>query len=525
MTDMKNIIAIILVVIICSGCVTNTDENYIDNNSEISIFYNSPLLYQKPSRKSDSEIGKSLVSLINSATISIDFSLYGVSGQKEIVNALEDAISRGVKVRGVVDKDIFDKNFYKDTDKFIEDIRRVRTDYYIDIDSYKNQDPKNYNPFWEVPEGYKGYPQMVGYSLPNNQAIIAVHVSKSPSRFTGELMHNKFFVIDSKRVWTGSSNVSNAGTGGYNANIACVINNEYIAKLYEDEFSQMYTDNLYHKNKRSVEEAKRTILEDGTEIQLYFSPQDSTSKTAIIPLIENSKSSIRLPVFYITDMNITAALIDAYERGVDIKVILDASGALSSYTKHEILRAVGIEVKVENWGGKMHMKSMIVDNEYLVIGSMNFSSAGTNKNDENTLIIKSSKYALEVNEIFESLWESIPSEYAYKNPQPESYESINSMTDGIDNDFDKLVDYKDNGNPGDVELPSYQIVPKEDGWNLIKGIEDKNGHRLYILPNSEFYDMFMVNKVNEFYFPSVYEAKEAGFEPFDSDKHSDAIKE
>ena len=59
---------------------------------------------------------------------------------------------------------------------------------------------------------------------------------------------------------------------------------------------------------------------------------------------------------------------------------------------HNFLREKGIQVKVENFGGKMHAKSMIIDDEYFVSGSMNFTKAGEQKNDENTIIVKNTKF-------------------------------------------------------------------------------------------------------------------------------------
>ena len=65
-------------------------------------------------------------------------------------------------------------------------------------------------------------------------------------------------------------------------------------------------------------------------------------------------------------------------------------------------------VKIENWPGKMHMKSMIIDDEKLIIGSMNFTKQGENINDENCLIIKSApELAKKYKEHFLTLWNSI----------------------------------------------------------------------------------------------------------------------
>ena len=53
-------------------------------------------------------------------------------------------------------------------------------------------------------------------------------------------MHNKFFIIDRQYIWTGSANISDTGTGGYNANVIASINSNYLAKHYLIEFEQTH---------------------------------------------------------------------------------------------------------------------------------------------------------------------------------------------------------------------------------------------------------------------------------------------
>jgi len=45
-------------------------------------------------------------------------------------------------------------------------------------------------------------------------------------------------------------------------------------------------------------------------------------------------------------------------------------------------------VKVENFRGKIHAKFMIIDDRFIVSGSINLTKAGNSKNDENTLFIE-----------------------------------------------------------------------------------------------------------------------------------------
>lgn len=519
----KLIITMLLLTIAVVAMVLSlTNKNEKIESPNIKVYYNNPTVFDKPQEKTESEAGKPLVDLINEASTSIDFAIYGVRNQKDVVNALMNAKKRGVIVRGVVDKDIDDVNYYTDTELFIENLVDIKTDYLTDIKSKKNEKEIDENPYWPKPVGFNGPAQCVGYSLKNNKAIVAVQASKEEIKYKGDIMHNKFFIIDNKKVWTGSTNISDSCSGGYNANVACVIENEEIASWYTSEFIQMYENGLFHKDKIKSNDGKvlNAKINEFTEVNVYFSPQDEAMNNGVIKLIKNSEKSINISVFYLTHKDVAGELIRAHNRGVEIKIIIDATSACNGYTKHEILREVGIPVKVENWGGKMHMKSASVDNKYLILGSMNWTSAGDRANDENTLIIKNKKLANEYNQFFEEIWNTIPEKYLNYNPAPESSESINSLTDGIDNDYDGISD-----NEGSVvPLPPYKIVPKEDGYSLIKGVINKNGYAIYVLPNEEYYNGYKVNKTNEGYYPSIEEAKEAGFQRFNyymvNDKNS-----
>ena len=152
-----------------------------------------------------------------------------------------------------------------------------------------------------------------------------------------------------------------------------------------------------------------------------------------------------MPVFLITDKDITTALISAKKRGVDVKVIVDAVNAKGKASKHQILRNNGILVKTENYAGKLHSKSIIIDDKYVVIGSMNFSYSGNYKNDENLIVIKNREVAVFYRKFFEYLWGKIYNFWLTHDVSAESIYSIGSCSDGIDNDFDGKIDSEDEG--------------------------------------------------------------------------------
>ena len=80
------------------------------NSSQIKLLFNDPNDFSSPEPSCSSDLCSALLAEIQSAKKSIDFAIYGMRGQKAIFNALLAAKDRGVKLRGVVDKDTENKN-------------------------------------------------------------------------------------------------------------------------------------------------------------------------------------------------------------------------------------------------------------------------------------------------------------------------------------------------------------------------------------------------------------------------------
>ena len=164
----------------------------------------------------------------------------------------------------------------------------------------------------------------------------------------------------------------------------------------------------------------------------------------IVVLTQNdAEKYVYVPAFLITHKDFADALIKAHKRGADVKIIIDANSTSTRNTKHQVLRQNGIRLKTENYAGKMHMKSIIIDDKYFIAGSMNFSNSGENKNDENMVIVENPALAKKFKEYFLYIWQKIPDIYLKQNARAESPESIGSCNDGVDNDFDGLIDSAD----------------------------------------------------------------------------------
>lgn len=374
------------------------------DGGSVELLFAHPLIHAKPGDRCEDNVCTRLLELIRGARISIAFAVYGTRKQTELLKALEAAKSRGVTVRGIVDRDRNGNNFYSSTNLWARRLGNVRDDFEAE------------------------------------QILDA----ESPSKFGNRIMHNKFFIVDGRWVWTGSANVSDSGTGGYNANVVAVIDSPPLAAVYTQEFEQMWSGR-FHQLKRG-NGADRLKL-GNTDAAVWFSPQDEALSRGVQELVAGAQRSITLGIFYLTDESIANQLIAAHERGVDVRVMIDATAAGSPYTQHERLREIGIPVKVEHWGGKMHAKAAVIDGRVVIVGSMNWSYSGDNVNDENTLVLRSARLAGELEAFFDRPWDGIPPKWGTRSalPGPESPESSPSCTDGVDNDFDKLVDGQDPG--------------------------------------------------------------------------------
>lgn len=387
----------------CKFChITKTGyKQYNLKNSKNKIVRDYPLAYSsgsikmyltdltetlKPDNKCNSQICHEFLNQINNSKKSIDIALYGWDNTPAIYNALIKAKARGVKIRIVYDSS--SKSHYPALNEFVKIANKKSTDT----------------------------PKII--------------------------MHNKFMIFDNSKVITGSMNFSNTGFSGFNTNCIFFINSNIVANIYLKEFEQML-QGKFHTSKSKLE--NQTVVLNNTKITPLFSPKDKIITNDIIPLINSAQKYIYIPAFIITHDDFANSLINAKKRGVDVKIIIDATNIYAKKSKVKTLRNSNISVKVENYAGKVHSKSIIIDDKYIIAGSMNFTNSGENKNDENVLIIQDSSLARHYKGFFEYLWKKIPNRYLNHNVRAEGKYSIGSCYDGIDNNFDGKIDKDDIG--------------------------------------------------------------------------------
>jgi cardiolipin synthase len=109
---------------------------------------------------------------------------------------------------------------------------------------------------------------------------------------------------------------------------------------------------------------------------LFFTPA-STAVPQVIAAIDSAKSSFHMIMYRISTQEIIDHLISAKNRGVDVQIILDASGVASEKPTgafHQ-LSAAGVNVmRSSSLFSISHVKSFIVDNKSAYIMTLNLTT-------------------------------------------------------------------------------------------------------------------------------------------------------
>lgn len=127
-------------------------------------------------------------------------------------------------------------------------------------------------------------------------------------------------------------------------------------------------------------------------VEVYFSPKGGCTE-AVVKAIASAKSRILVQAYSFTSAPIAKALVDAHERGVDVRVILDKSQRGEKYSSADFVQHAGIPIWIDAKHHIAHNKIMIIDGATVITGSFNFTKNAEQNNAENLLVIRSPELA------------------------------------------------------------------------------------------------------------------------------------
>jgi phosphatidylserine/phosphatidylglycerophosphate/cardiolipin synthase-like enzyme len=104
--------------------------------------------------------------------------------------------------------------------------------------------------------------------------------------------------------------------------------------------------------------------------------------------IDSAQKSILVAAYSFTSKPISAALLDAHRRGVDVRVVADAKANGKRYTAATYLANHDVPVRLNDKYAILHDKFMVIDGATIETGSFNYTAAAANKNAENVLVLR-----------------------------------------------------------------------------------------------------------------------------------------
>ncbi|MEP1152503.1 MAG: phospholipase D-like domain-containing protein [Balneola sp.] len=406
------------------------------NEEWIKTYFNMPsdtsVMFGDNKSNSSWDLIFTLEDLIDSAKYSVDLCIYDLE-EMRIANALVRAKERGLRVRLITDN-----HNRTDAGELDEKIwEKLRLGGVISIDD----DGDVY--------------------MPNGEIIDSDLVN------AGADMHNKFAVIDMLSedinddfVWTGSTNLTY--TGAYNTNNTIVIKDAEIAKVYTEEFNQMWgsddeTPNpnqaKFHKDKDDV--SQHVFDVGGVKVEVYFAPinrdrsKPSVSDRIVEIINTETQSDVRFQAFAITpNIPISQAMWNiSIDPDIQLEGVIDPgffsryrnTGAIWGSPEAQLANRMIVPARETR---KLHSKLILIDvnddspdDEAVVIaGSYNFSNNAELSNDENTLIIYSDEIANQYYQNFKEVMNRAQRKSYGPSPDidPEKWYNVYAIRDGAE---------------------------------------------------------------------------------------------
>lgn len=152
-------------------------------------------------------------------------------------------------------------------------------------------------------------------------------------------------------------------------------------------------------------------------------PSNKYFNTALTE-ITNSKSSITMAMYLVSVIpdesesgpnQLINALVEAKDRGVKVKIILDQNINFASESMdeavsnnknqkaYELLKKSNVPVFFDTSDTYTHSKVLVIDEEIVLLGSTNWSKAALTRNNEANVLIRSKDFAREVLDIVEKI--------------------------------------------------------------------------------------------------------------------------
>ena len=150
-------------------------------------------------------------------------------------------------------------------------------------------------------------------------------------------------------------------------------------------------DILLDQLEQAFEPAPARLAAAG-EVEIAFSPKQGAERL-VLRVIASARQELRVLAYSFTSPPVTAALVAARKRGVDVAVVVDHRSNLVDERSGKARAAMGamalagIQVRTISAYPIHHDKVIVADRMTVQTGSFNYSAAAARANSENVLVL------------------------------------------------------------------------------------------------------------------------------------------
>jgi phosphatidylserine/phosphatidylglycerophosphate/cardiolipin synthase-like enzyme len=148
----------------------------------------------------------------------------------------------------------------------------------------------------------------------------------------------------------------------------------------------------------------------GSFYEIYFTDpfnkaawkEEGGPDVALAAAIDKARISVDVAAYSFSLYSIRAALINAHQRGVKVRMVMESDNMFE--TDPQALIDAGIKIIGDRREGLMHDKFVVIDRSEVWMGSMNFTTSGVYEDNNNLVRIRSKEVAEDYTVEFEEMF-------------------------------------------------------------------------------------------------------------------------
>lgn len=206
--------------------------------------------------------------------------------------------------------------------------------------------------------------------------------------FNPHIFHQKFIVRDRKEVLTGSTNFTDTGTHR-NLNNILIVRDKDIAMQYWREFKEISRGRFGRDSELHPGVPEEKVVSN-LNIKVLFAP-DHNPEMEIMKQMAKARNRIDFAIFtFSKSSGIDDQMAAMMQANVHVRGIFEVRQGRQAFAPFRDLKRAGAELYLTGSFpelGKLHHKLMVIDEQVVVTGSMNYTGPATSLNDENIIVI------------------------------------------------------------------------------------------------------------------------------------------